>query len=163
MTQYGINYGRLALAIVPIKLRKPLLMALLNVLLTGVRRADSVFGQFRADTNFRLYHNGQVCYLRAALNDTFDWERRRITIDDTGDYRESVIIYRRDDPVHSVSVPVRNNGAIIINRRSMTIDGALDFTVSVPDDVRLTYGEAQIRALIDQFKLASKRYTLNFY
>ena len=74
-----------------------------------------------------------------------------------------MIIYRRDDPVHSVSVPVRNNGAIIINRRSMTIDGALDFTVSVPDDVRLTYGEAQIRALIDQFKLASKRYTLNFY
>ena len=148
MTHYDINYNRLAMAIVPLKLRKMLLMGFCYCLLTGVRR---------------LHHNGQVCYLRAALNDRFDWERRRITIDDTGDYRESVIIYRRDDPVHSVSVPTRSNGALIINRRSMTIDGALDFTVSVPDDVRLIYGEAQIRALIDQFKLASKRYTLNFY
>lgn len=163
MTHYDINYNRLAMAIVPLKLRKMLLMGFCYCLLTGVRRAASVFEQFRADTDFCLHHNGQVCYLRAALNDRFDWERRRITIDDTGDYRESVIIYRRDDPVHSVSVPTRSNGALIINRRSMTVDGALDFTVSVPDDVRLTYGEAQIRALIDQFKLASKRYTLNFY
>jgi len=93
MIHYDINYNRLGLALVPLKLRQSLLMGLIYVMLSGVRRAASVFGSYREETNYRLTHTGQVCYLKAVLNDRFDNAQRRITIEDV-DARSGTIIYK---------------------------------------------------------------------
>lgn len=152
MIRYDINYNRLALAIVPLKLRQSLLMNFLYVLLTGVRKASSVFSTYRENTDYRLTHNGQVCYLRDVLNDRFDWSERRITIEDVAE-GEGAILYRRELS-RFLMTPV------IINKRAFTGSDAVDFAVVVPVALRGAFVEEQMRALIDTYKLASKRYTI---
>lgn len=152
MIRYDINFNRLALAIVPLKLRQPLLMNFLYVLLTGVRKASAVFNTYREDTDYRLTHNGQVCYLRAVLNDRFDLSQRRITIEDVAE-GEGTILYRRELS-RFLMTPV------IINKRVFTGSDSVDFAVVVPVALRGAFVEEQMRALIDTYKLASKRYTI---
>lgn len=152
MIRYDINFNRLALAIVPLKLRQPLLMNFLYVLLTGVRKASAVFNTYREDTDYRLTHNGQVCYLRAVLNDRFDLSQRRITIEDVAE-GEGTILYRRELS-RFLMTPV------IINKRAFTGSDSVDFAVVVPVALRGAFVEEQMRALIDTYKLASKRYTI---
>ena len=55
------------------------------------------FLEFRKDAAYRLNHNGQVCYLRAVLNDTFDPELRRITVTDTAQNVGILLVFRRDE------------------------------------------------------------------
>lgn len=152
MIRYDINFNRLALAIVPLKLRQPLLMNFLYVLLTGVRKASAVFNTYREDTDYRLTHNGQVCYLRAVLNDRFDLSQRRITIEDVAE-GEGTILYRRELS-RFLMTPV------IINKRAFTGSDSVDFAVVVPVALRGAFVEEQMRALIDTYKLTSKRYTI---
>ncbi len=161
MTRYDINYNRLALAIVPLKLRKSLLMNILYVMVSGVRRAAAIFTTYREDTNYRLSHNGQVCYLRAVLNDRFDWQDRRITIEDV-EPEEGTILYRRSLN-RFLMAPKRSTGqAIILNKRAFSGSNSVDFTVVVPAALRGTFNEAQMKALVDTYKLASKRYTITY-
>ena len=161
MIRYDINFNRLALAIVPLKLRQPLLMNFLYVLLTGARKASAVFGSYREDTDYRLTHNGQVCYLRAVLNDRFDWSQRRIEIEDVAE-EEGTILYRRSLSKFLMA-PARSTGrALIINKRAFTGSNSVDFAVIVPAELRGTFVEAQMKALVDTYKLASKRYTITY-
>lgn len=161
MIHYDVNYNRLALAIVPLKLRRSLLMNIIYVMLSGVRRAASVFGSYREQTNYRLTHNGQVCYLRAVLNDRFDWSQRRIEIEDVAE-EEGTILYRRSLS-RFLMAPARSTGrALIINKRAFTGSNSVDFAVIVPAELRGTFVEAQMKALVDTYKLASKRYTITY-
>lgn len=161
MIRYDINYNRLALAIVPLKLRKPVLMGLLYVMLTGVRRAASVFDSYRETTDYRLTHSGQVCYLKAVLNDRFDVTQRRITIEDV-DARSGVILYQRALSRFQM-VPERITGnALVLNKRAFSGSTSVDFTIVVPAALRGTFLEEQMRALVDTYKLASKRYTITY-
>lgn len=161
MIHYDINYNRLGLALVPLKLRQPLLMGLIYVMLSGVRRAASVFGSYREETNYRLTHTGQVCYLKAVLNDRFDNARRRITIEDV-DARSGAIIYKRELS-RFLMIPKRTTGnAVILNKRAFSGSTSVDFSVIVPAELRGSFAEAQMRALIDTYKLASKRYTITY-
>ena len=161
MIHYDVNYNRLALAIVPLKLRKSLLMNIIYVMLSGVRRAASVFSSYREQTNYRLTHNGQVCYLRAVLNDRFDWQDRRITIEDV-DAEEGLFLYRRSLN-RFLKAPKRDNGhSIILNKRAFSGSNSVNFTVVVPAALMGTFNEAQMKALVDTYKLASKRYTITY-
>lgn len=159
MIHYDINYNRLGLALVPLKLRQPILMGLIYVMLSGVRRAASVFGSYREQTNYRLTHNGQVCYLKAVLNDRFDPTQRRITIDDV-DAGESLLIYKRE-----LEKPLRiyrrvADKAVILTKRAFTGSDAVDFAVVVPAELRGSFDEEQMRALVTLYKLTSKRFTI---
>ena len=161
MIHYDINYNRLALAIVPLKLRKSLLMHFLYVLLSPVIRAASQFGSYRELSGYRLKHNGQVCYLRAVLNDRFDVFERRITIEDV-EPKESHTLYERAQAVF-LMVKRRSTGdAVILNKRAFSIGNSVDFTVVVPASLQGLFPEEQMHALIKTYKLASKRYTITY-
>ncbi|MBR0195290.1 MAG: hypothetical protein IJQ32_03480 [Paludibacteraceae bacterium] len=136
-------------------------MNFLYVLLTGVRKASAVFGSYREDTDYRLTHNGQVCYLRAVLNDRFDWSQRRIEIEDVAE-EEGTILYQRSLS-QFLKAPARSTGhALIVNKRAFSGSNSVDFTVIVPSDLHSTFVEAQMQALVDTYKLASKRYTITY-
>ena len=113
-----------------------------------------VVDDFNFNRNQNLYnlaHNGQVCYLRKVLNDRFDIAQRRIKIIDGNQYKREYIytdgeqkpkflgtIYLRDDADYS--------------------DTGVDFVVLIP--AGLNYNDYEMRALIDFYKLASKRYKI---
>ena len=80
MSKYEVNIKRFALLLLPTFWRKPLLATLAYAMVSPLGYLHTRFVLFRRDTVYRLTHNGQVCYLRAVLNDQFDPIERRITI-----------------------------------------------------------------------------------
>ena len=156
---YDIDYKKLGALLLPNVLRKSLMAAFIRVCSCPLALLAREFGQFRASTDYQLSHTCQVCYLRGLLNDKFDPVLRRIEIGDV-EAVEDLLLYRRSES-RFVMVPRREQGAVIVGRRGFRA-GGLDFTVRVPaallgDSI---YSEGRLQALVDSYKLVSKRYCI---
>lgn len=68
---FEIDFKRLVALLLPTVLRRPLIFGLLRAGVEAVEKVNSEFKSVRAGHVFRLTHNGQVCYLRGALNERF--------------------------------------------------------------------------------------------
>ncbi len=162
---YKLNFARLAVLLLPVMLRKPVLVAYLRAIFSQFELIP--FLSYRQTTNYRLTHNGQICYLRAVLNDRFDPDvgespedkRRRIEIGD-GTAPAHTLVYWREKKI-LVGVPARGNGALLIGWRGTATGGGADFTVRVPLDVWEDAEKmAVMLALIREYKLASKQFII---
>ena len=161
MTRYDIDYKKLALNITPIKLRNQLYMAFQYLVVSPISRLAKMFDTYRTDTNYRLHHNGQVCYLRAVLNDLFDSTLRRIQIEDLAPQRE-LVIWKRDQNKPIMILERSSGNAIIVSKRGFGGADGYDFVVICPLALRGVIDETRMRAVLDQYKLASKRYTITY-
>ena len=81
----------------PIRMRKATLMSFLYVAVAPVMTLARKFDQYRQDTDYRLAPNGQTCYLRAMLNDYFDPQQRRITIEEVPELAGSTLYMRHTE------------------------------------------------------------------
>lgn len=162
MRKYNINFKRLALLLLPTFLRRPMMASLTYAVITPLGYIHTNFLQFRNDAAYRLNHNGQVCYLRAALNDTFDPELRRITVTDTAQNVGVMLVFQRDED-HPILVPLRDSGTVmLVNRRGFGGASGYDFVVNIPLALRGLY-EARLTAVVNTYKLASKRFAISYY
>ncbi|UGU15223.1 hypothetical protein LS482_16240 [Sinomicrobium kalidii] len=134
-----------------IPLRKPRMVAWLQSLLQPVSTLHYEWKQNRERNLYRLRHNGQVCYLRKALNDEFDPELRRIEIADGSRFRRNYIYTQAEQQP-------RYLGTMYLRPSSDYEDTGVDFIVLVP--AGLIYDPYDMRALVDFYKLASKRYRI---
>lgn len=160
---FNVNIKRLALLVLPTWLRRPLVGALIYAGVAPLGRLAQELRKYRSTIRYRLRHNGQVCKLRGVLNDEFDPDLRRITVEDrdSGTMIEASIIYRRE-VARWAMVPRRGSGAVIIHREGFSGTSGYDFWVNVPDELRTAGIETRMRAIINTYKLASKRYTINY-
>lgn len=160
---FKVNIKRLALLVLPTWLRRPLVGALIYAGVTPLGRLAQELRKYRSTTRYRLRHDGQVCNLRGVLNDEFDPEIRRITVEDRDSATpiEASIIYRRE-VARWVMVPCQGSGAVIIHREGFSGTSGYDFWVNVPDELRSAGIETRMRAIINTYKLASKRYTITY-
>jgi len=157
---YNINFKKLVLMLLPTFLRKPIISALAQTMVEPVIGLKFIFDEYRKDVNYRLYHNGQVCYLRAVLNDYFDPVQRRITITDADNDKDLSLIFLRSENKF-LMVPKRQyNNAIILNRRGFSGTTGYDFTVNIPAE--LMPQNNRIAAITSMYKLTSKRYSINY-
>ncbi|MEG1842423.1 MAG: hypothetical protein RR221_06885 [Alistipes sp.] len=161
MAKYDIDFTKLTMLLLPTFWRKGLLAVLACALTSSVMYLHSAFMQYRARINYRLTHNGQVCYLRSALNDAFDPIGRRITITEFLDEVSSTSVYMRCEG-RAITLPRRDDGtSMIINSRGFTGAARYDFDVRVPvvlsgaDDLRLW-------AMVSTYKLSAKRFTVTY-
>ncbi len=102
MSFYEIDYGMVVSRHTPVRLRKPRRLAWLRTLVSGIVGVEDIaseiegvydkFMSLRADANYYLVHNSQVCYMEAVLNDTFDNTLRRIYITD-GPFVDPIYTY----------------------------------------------------------------------
>lgn len=163
MSLYELKIKRLALLLLPTAYRKPILAALAQNLVQGVNVLYGDFMRWRQDKQYRLSHNGQVCYLRAVLNDTFDPVERRILVEDqwSASLQGQRIFMREAE--RFVLIPARSTGmAFILNRRGFGGVNGYDFWITVPMELRGQINEARLNAIVDTYKLASKRWTINY-
>jgi len=148
---------RIAVLLLPTFLRKPALIAFLQTAYSQIGYIN--FINYRRATNYRLTHNGQVCYLRAVLNDYFDNEMRRIELGDGVETQSTIIYWRELERL--VGVPPRGTGALIVGWRGTQIGGAYDFIIRVPQDM---YDDSasmiKIAAITREYKLASKQFQI---
>lgn len=155
---YNINFKKLALLLLPTAFRKNILRELTKLLVSPVNFVHVHFMAYRRECDFRLTHNGQRCYLRGCLNEIYDPIKRRIQIGEAEDV-EMKGIYKRNDPEKRI-VLINNSYPFIIGMRGFT-GSEFDFTVRVPKDILDRSGEkARIKATVQEYKLASKQFTI---
>ncbi len=154
---YRIIFARLAVMLLPTMLRKPVISAYLRA---AFSQFDYIgFAAYRRQTNYRLTHNGQVCYLRAVLNDMFDTQLRRIEIGD-GTETTMPIIYWREQK-RFVGAPPRGTAGLIVGWRGTTTGGSYDFTVRVPAEIFSDSATmTKMTAVVREYKLASKQFQI---
>lgn len=162
MSKYDVNIKRLGLLLLPTFLRRPLMASLLYAVLTPLGYLHTRFMLFRRDIAYRLGYNGQVCYLRAVLNDTFDPELRRITVTDTALNSGVLFVYEREAD-RSLLVPLRNSDRMtLINRRGFGGASGYDFVINVPLALRGS-DESRLMTMANTYKLASKRFAISYF
>jgi hypothetical protein len=163
---YKIDIKALALMLTPSFLRQPKHSAWLISFCKPMAKMMSDFVDFRdkaiTGMQYRLSHNGQVCHLQGALNDAFDAQKRRISIDDGSKFLREYIY------TQSMNRP-RYLGKMHLQRASDYADTGVDFMVKVPIEIIMPNGQYNnnyyynIPALIDEYKIAGKKYIIQYF
>lgn len=153
MKIFELNIKKLGVLLLPSLLRRAKMVAWIRILFTPLDALYSNFLNKRKTDLYRLEHNGQKCYLRKALNDKFDPQQRRITIDDAP-RNNAVYIFTQAE-----NMPVYLDDAITIYTQGEYV-GRLNFVVHLPSELKNF--ELEIKSLIDYYKLASKKYELYY-
>lgn len=161
MSKYEVNFKRFALLLLPTFWRKPILATIAYAIVSPLGYLHTRFILFRRESNYRLTHNGQVCYLRAAINDTFDPIERRITVTEEAESVGILIIHEREEEKPQL-LPCRTGKAIIINRRGFGGTNTTDFWVNIPFALYETVDITRLKAIVGSYKLASKRFSINY-
>lgn len=167
-TIYNIDFDKLVGLLTPTFLRKERMLAWLRIFVMPLKTLHYELMQRRDLRNsnsdlYRLAHNGQVCYLRKALNDNFDNKERRITLSDGNLYKPQYIYTEAENKP-------RYLGTMHLYREVDYSDTGVDFIVKVPLEVWQAqktetgrigeYRFYNMEALINYYKLAGKRYII---
>lgn len=150
---YSVDFHKLALNFQLAQLRKPIIMAWIYSFIRAVATKHQEWSQYRASNLYKLAHNGQVCYLRKALNDRFDPDQRRIYIDGTGGEALRTFIYTPPE------MQPKYLGTIYLYQSLEFADTGADFLVYVPSSI-VQNQPHELRGLIDFYKLGGKRYLI---
>lgn len=154
MKLFQINFNNLTIQLLPTFMRQPVVMAFVRAAMQPVFTLVDRFNISRNNNIYNLQHNGQRCYLRSMLNDAFDPDQRRITIDDTIAY-DWLYIYPE-----SADQPLWLETRLIASLQYTGIEGT-DFTVFCNGACSVG-SRPQMVALLNYYKLAGKRYSIIF-
>lgn len=151
----------------PVRLRNGIMTAWVKCLVAPVKYMQGLFKNNRANNLYILAHNGQVCYLEAALNDTFDNIDRGIFITD-GTFDDALYIYMADELKPLWLGRISEEGSTsypdpqVLYLATETYTEGVSFIVHVP--VTLAFDTAHMRALVDKYRLPGKgNYTIVTY
>ena len=163
MSRYDINLRKWVLTLAPTFHRRPVLMALAFSTIAPLRYIHVKFMAMRAANLYRLEHNGQVCHLRAVVNDLFDAGHRRITITDfENNPVEGKKVFLREVEPKTIIHGREKMTPLTINRRGFVGVSGCDFVVNVPRELKESINEQRLKAVVNMYKLVSKRYTINW-
>lgn len=157
---FQINWNNIVNWLMHPDLKTDINMAFLNVVKTPLQYVYNKFTTYRNEVNYKLNHNGQVCYLRGALNDSLDVDQRRITVEDSGD-EQPVMLYPDESEEPVIIDPDSGDDIVILQKDSGYLNSGYDFIVVMPEyitDATLY----RVMALVDFYKLAGKRYDVNY-
>lgn len=149
---YKIDFDKLILLLLPTFLRKPVLFGYVRALITPIASLHYKWSRMRDENLIKLSYNSQRCYLRKALNDKYDPELRRITIDGTLDTTQDYIY----TPAENLDVYL---GVMYLAQDFNYSNSIVDFLVNVPG-LLLNDKINEITATINFYKLAGKSYKL---
>lgn len=153
---YKINYTRLVDWLVPSILRRNVQLSLAYAFINPVRKLYVDFTKYKTDSEYRLHHNSQVCYLEKVLNDRFDPDAKQITIVDGWRFNQ-LYIYKETEGSHKAV----NLGTKYIRSSGDFADSGVDFIVKLPSGMTLKESEQyEMKTLLNAYKLAGKRYKI---
>lgn len=164
MFNFNLNFRKLVNDLLPPLRRKQTLLDWLYVLASPIKTIHSQFLQLINKLRYDLKFNSQVIYLEYLLNLRFNGGLNTIFISD-GSNALNVYLSQRSEvpePIYLINrseltpeyIPV-----YLFNRAEFS--GYADFIVMVPND--LQFNEPEMRALINQYKLADKIYLIKKY
>lgn len=156
MRVFDLDFRKLVVLLLPTFLRKPRSIAWLQVLIAPLEQLQYEFKLKRHADIIALEHNGQKCYLRKILNDNLDNELRRIRIEDML-LSNALYIFTEGE---NAPLYLSDDTPIYLHTESEMQVSGVNFSVHIPLELRSR--EVEVRALIDTYKLASKRYNIQY-
>lgn len=159
MGLFNINYDNLFSTLLPVRLRKPIQLAWLKALLAGsVVRLYNVFSTNRFDNLYFLTHCSQVCFLEAALNDSFDNTSRRIYITDMYIANQFYVFLNIETRFDFISLDSEVGSSAYPSPSWLYTDTEIlattnGFIVHMPIVYFGTISSARIRSLVDKYRL----------
>ncbi len=160
MRLYQIDYKKLVALLLPTMLRKPLILVLLQCATRGIGRKHSEFLSTRDDNLYRIGHTGQVCYLRAVLNDAFPERSCDFGIEDSDVTSEWVYALSEIEfPYDQLKVTSEESeDRLQVWSEDYVLIETTPFCVKCPPEVfsNVDYMN-RVRHLVNMYKLLSKR------
>lgn len=150
---FNLDINKLIVWILPSFKRKPVMYAWLKACCFPLIQVYNQFTINRESNLYKLAHNGQVYSMENVLNDRFDNDLRRIYITD-GFTKDRLYIYTPAE-----NKPLFLKKVFIYNSDDYADTGA-DFIVWIPSEIKTNQNLIEIKALVDYYKLASKRYRI---
>ncbi|MDR1120027.1 MAG: hypothetical protein LBM08_03840 [Dysgonamonadaceae bacterium] len=158
MKAFEIAFKRLVVLLLPIVLRKPVVLAFLNAAVAPVETLYGRFLQNRSDNLYRLRTNGQVCYLRRALNDAFPDANGAIAIYDSDVQGEWQWAWDEDYDTYHYYLSIEAGGTLFWDKLAI-LAGVNAFTVAVPASLAEDSDNiVRLKSILDFYKLLSKTY-----
>lgn len=143
---YNINWTTLIRETIPAVLRQSILVAFIMGMLSPFILLYNEFFTYMDQKRQHLQITGQVRILRHWLNELYDYQLRRITIEDAEDV----------DPLW-IYLESENNPVYLPQFISSS---SVDFIVNCPADIQQY--EQDIISFLNTYKLVSKRYRIIF-
>jgi hypothetical protein len=157
---YNIIYEKLERWLTPFVLRKAKMMAWIAIIITPAQYIYQDLLRFRKATLYSLSITPQVCMLQKLLNDKYDYSLRRIKIVDAFDYNPVYFFARPELKPTILFNRSENNPVYFFTRGESNTDLSNDFVVEVPKG--LSFNLLEMTSLIQTYKLASKKFTIQY-
>lgn len=179
---FNIDYKRLLVMLLPTPIRKPVVFAIMKAIFRPIVTLYDAFMLNRAQNIYRMTRTGQVCHLRGMLNDAFDSDLRRIYIADSQAagwiflYKQSLfnsidnkypLMVTKADTITADAFGnttlIFNEGLTLIPKQGSIGASGIDFLVMVPFALLGVVDENRIKSQVNYYKLASKRYEIQYF
>ena len=163
---FKIDLNRLALQLLPTFYRQPLIFGILRAALGRLNDVYKAFSSARAAHLYRLTHNGQVCYLRAVLNDHFKSTHGKfdiLTVEKEGSWLyaiteagQRILLTAPEDKIDATGQYIDDGVAVPVLYNEFKLNAPQNaFVVSVPAELHKT-SLPEIISLVNEYKLISK-------
>lgn len=153
---YNISYGRLIRLLLPSRLKTPVIRSFLQSAFNALLQKK--FDVFRADSLFRLNHNGQVCYLRAALNAKFASILGNVRFDVCEPYGDLQWVFANTEAQSTHIYALMDNSNVnLYAPNEDVLTGIRRFVIYVPSDLYNEPMMSKIRQFVDSYRLISSR------
>lgn len=147
-----VNFKNIIAMLLPISLRKERTLAFIEVLIAPI-------DQLYQDILYKMQHTCQVIYLEKLLNEHFE-----VVAYNDRNHENTKAIYITDSPKATVQYiyldqEIPPNNYLYLGMKYLSgSDIQYDFIVHIP--LIYSFEEPKIRAIIDYYKLAGKKYLI---
>lgn len=156
---YNISFSRLIASHLAHKIRNTTAISYLLMLVRPLEELHSIFLAYVNSVNTDVF--SQICYMRAMLNDEFDYYERRIKIRTVKPDFNNILTWHIDTPKR-IMVGARGSGnECLRNTRGQLGRNIPSFEIVFPIGYSLSKSEeSRLRSLVNKNKLASKQYII---
>lgn len=160
---YNINYSLLVVLLDPVILRNELQVTFLTSLAKPLDLLNNDFNAYIQSLDTQI--KSQTCYMQAMLNDEFDYNERRIIVRTAPIDFDYFLLWKENQ---NKPVMVSKEGTNVFSPYLLNRDGQIgannvDFEIVFPRGYTLSVSELRhLKTLVDQNKLASKKYRITY-
>lgn len=162
---FNVNIDHLIEMLLSPRLLMSSFVVLLQSLIDPIKSLIASLNDYRIYTFNKLDYNGQVCSLERLLNYRFAPVDGDIFITDA-DSISMLVAYPADDSLHHIIVSTSANFAdysLIAYRNELIGNNFHRFLVHIPDSNEIRVRENELKATVQQYKLAGKGFILRYY
>ena len=155
---YNINYRRLGILLIPAFLRKDIINAFISAFMQPLSVIQRQFINYVNSIDTGLY--SQTCRMEGLLNDLFDYYNRQIHVRTT-DVNPDDFLIKSEALGSTLMLGTEPGNTEILVKMGYLGTNSIDFEIVFPVGYSLTADEEkQIRSIINQNKLASKKFDI---